>query len=110
MLFRSGRPIHLQLGVDPAHGLATIVVKEQKEAAADEDNIVATAEGPVHRLQRAEPPVLSAQGGLVLSLIIAIVEMHDGQVYQSSTSRGPKVRIELPLSRPDPGLPPPRAD
>ena len=105
-----GRPIHLQLGVDPAHGVATIVVKEQKEAAADDDNIVATAEGPVHRLQRAEPPVLSAQGGLVLSLIIAIVEMHDGQVYQSSTSRGPKVRIELPLSRPDPGLPPPRAD
>jgi len=96
----AGKPIRLLLGTDPVQGVATIVVKEQRDAAASE-NPVATAEGPAQRLQRTEPPMLAAQGGLALSLIIAIVEIHDGQVYQSSTSHGTKVRLEFPLGRPD---------
>lgn len=104
-----GKPIRLELGVDPDHGVATVVVKEHTATAAGDDT-VATAEGPVQRLQRTEPPMLSAQGGLTLSLIVAIVEMHDGQVYQSSTSRGMKVRLELPLSRADAADPVSRPD
>lgn len=92
----AGTPIRLQLAVDPALGHASVVVRE-RSAAADP----AASDGPAQRLQRTEPPVMSAQGGLSLSLIIAIVELHDGQVYQLSDAGGVTVRLELPINRPD---------
>ncbi len=92
-LAAAGTPIHLDIAID-AQSRANVMVSEHSAGLAPVDA------ASMQRLLRNAPAGPTGQGGMSLSLVVAIIDLHDGQVFHHGAPGGSAARIELPLAAP----------
>ncbi len=85
--------VQFRIAVDRDRNLVRVIVQDQGPGMSAEQQ---------HRLlqrrRNAERRMLNVSGGLGLSLVVAIVELHDGHVAVQSSTAGTLAHIELPIA------------